>query len=247
MTLGLASAWALALVLFRAGGLLVALPALGARTVPQRVKLGLALALAWAAWAGAGAPQVAPPEALGALAAAAARETVLGLLAGLSARATLQVALGAGQLAAIAAGIGFGSLVDPASGAESSAVGELLHVAAQAGALALGLHREAVAWFARSLVAHPPGAPGGFAELARRVVLECTGASALAVRLAFPVLAAVLLGHVAMAVTSRMAPQLSLQHVGFSIALGAGGFALWLVAPAIAEATARAAVAALPR
>jgi flagellar biosynthetic protein FliR len=245
VSLALASAWAFALVLFRTSGLLVTLPVLGARTVPARVKLGLALVVAWAAYAGAGSPVAAPPEAFGPLAASAARETVLGLLAGLSARVTLQAALAAGQLASTATGIGFGSLVDPTSGAESNAAGELLYQVAQAGALALGLHREAIAWLARSVRAFPPGAPAGFAELAQRAVWDATGAAALAVRVAFPVLAAVLIGHVAMAVTSRMAPQLSLQHVGFSLGLLAGGGAFYLVAPAMADAIARAAVASL--
>jgi flagellar biosynthesis protein FliR len=158
---------------------------------------------------------------------------------------TLQAALAAGQLVSVAAGIGFGALVDPTSGAESNAAGELLHVVAQGAAIALGLHRDAIAWLARSVRAFPPGAPGGVAELAQRAIWESTGAAALAVRLAFPVLAAVLLGHVTMAVTSRMAPQLSLQHVGFSVALLAGGGAFYLLAPTIAEGVARAAVAAL--
>jgi flagellar biosynthetic protein FliR len=64
------------------------------------------------------------------------------------------------------------------------------------------------------------------------------------VRLAFPVLAAVLLGHACMGVMSRMAPQLNLSNVGFSIAILAGGLGVYLAAPGVAELAARAAVAA---
>jgi flagellar biosynthetic protein FliR len=247
VTIPLASAWAFGLVLFRASGLVLGMPVLGARTVPPRVKLALATVVAWAAWAGAGSPAVAPPETLWALASVATRETAFGVLAGLAARMTLQAALAAGQLASLSTGIGFGSLVNPSSGAESNAGGELLFVVAEATALALGIHREAIAWLARSVRAFPPGAPAGLAELAQRAIVEATGAAALAVRLSFPVLAAVLLGHVASAVASRMAPQLSLQHIGFSIAIVAGGGAFYLVAPAVADSVARAALAALPR
>jgi flagellar biosynthetic protein FliR len=245
VTLALPTAWAFALVLFRTGGLLVAAPVLGSRSVPPRVKLGLALALSFAAFAGAGSPGAAPPESMGALAGLAIRETAFGALGGLAARMTLQVALAAGQLAGVATGMGFGAMLDPSSGAESNALGELLHTLAQAGAIALGLHREAIAWLAASVRRFPPGADAPLRELAERAIFEATGAAALAVRLGFPILAAVLLGHVAMAVTSRMAPQLSLQHVGFSVAIAAGGFAFYLVAPAIADAVARAAVASM--
>jgi flagellar biosynthetic protein FliR len=223
------------------------MPVLGARNVPSRVRLALALAIAWAAWSGAGSPVAAPPETVWALAKASVGETAFGLLAGLAAKVTLQAAIAAGQLASLSTGIGFGSLVNPASGAESTAGGELLFLVAEATALAFGLHREAIVWLARSVRAFPPGAPAGYAELAQRVVVEATGSAALAVRLSFPILAAVLIGHVATAIASRVAPQLSLQHIGFSVAIVAGGGAFYVVAPSIAEAIARAAMTALPR
>ena len=244
MVLPLGAAWAFGLVLLRTFGLLLGAPILGTRTVPVRVKAGLAFAIAAAVWAGAGAPEALPPATLWPLASAVAAETALGLLAGLGARGVLQAAIAAGQLASLAAGIGFGAMVDPSSGAESNAVSELLHLTAQAGAVALGLHREAIAWLARSVAAFPPGSPLALGELANRVVWETTGAAAIAVRLSFPVLAAVALGHFAMAVTGRMAPQLNLNNLGFSISLLTGGAAFYLLAPSIADAIARMATAA---
>jgi flagellar biosynthesis protein FliR len=142
--------------------------------------------------------------------------------------------------------MGFSALVDPLTGAESNAVSETLFIGAQASAVALGLHREAVAWLARSAVAWPPGAARGLSDLALRAVGQAAVAAALAVRLAFPVLAAVMVAHAIMGVASRMAPQLSLSNVGFSAAILAGGLALWLAAPAAAELAARAAIAAFP-
>lgn len=245
MDFPLAAAWGFGLVLLRTFGLFLGAPILGARTVPVRVKAGIAFAIAAAVWAAAGSPEVAAPATLWPLATAVASETALGLLAGLGARAVLLAALSAGQLASQSAGIGFGAMVDPSSGAESNAVSELLHVTAQAGAVALGLHREAIAWLARSTAAFPPGATHGLGELATRVVWETTGAAALAVRLAFPILAAVSLGHFVMAVTGRMAPQLNLNNVGFSVSLLAGGGAFYLLAPSIANAIALMATAAL--
>jgi flagellar biosynthetic protein FliR len=218
---------------------------LSARLVPARWRIGLAVVLAWVAWNAAGAPPARVPEHLGALAAAGARETALGLLAGLAARFVLQAALAAGHLASQAIGIGYGALIDPTSGAESNAVAEVLHTAAQAGAVALGLHREAIAWLARSALAFPPGAELSLRTTALQVVWETTGAAALGARLAFPMLCAVLLGQVLMAAIGRTAPQLNLSTLGFSVAVVAGGGAFYLVAPVLADTVARAAVSAI--
>ncbi len=247
MTFPAASAWALGLLLTRTAGLFLAAPVVSARVVPARVRLGLAVLVAWTAYAGAGAPAAALPEGLGSFGLAIASETALGLLAGLSARFVLQAALAAGQLASLSMGLGFGAIIDPSSGAESNALGELVYTAAQAGAVALGIHREAIGWLARSALAFPPGAALTLRDRAVEVVWQATGAAALGARLAFPVMSAVLVGQVVMAVLGRTAQQLNLSTIGFSVAILAGGGSLYLVAPAAAELAARAAVAALAR
>lgn len=245
MELPLATAWGFGLVLLRTLGLFMTAPLLASRTLPSRVRMGLGLAVALAVFTGAGAPAVAPPATLWRLASAGAVETALGLLAGFSARAVLDAALAAGQLMSVSAGLGFGSMVDPHSGAESNATAELLSVTAQGAALAAGAHREAIGWLARSLAAHPPGGAAALRTLAARAILEATGTAALAVRLAFPVLAAVMVGHLVLGMLSRTAPQLGLGNVGFTISLLAGGGAFYLVAPGAADIAARAAIAVL--
>ncbi|HTT71490.1 MAG TPA: flagellar biosynthetic protein FliR [Anaeromyxobacteraceae bacterium] len=247
MTLPLASAFAFLLVLLRTTGLFLSAPVLSARVVPARPRLALALLVAFAVYCGVGAPAVRAPEHLGALSLAAAAEGALGLLAGLSARFTLLAALSAGHAASISMGVGYGALLDPSSGAESNSAGELLYTVAQAGAVALGIHREAFAYLARSVAAFPPGGPLSLHELAARVVWDGTMAAALGARLALPMLSAVLVGHVVMAVLGRSASQLNLRTLGFSVAILAGGGAFYLVAPPAAEMAARAALQTLAR
>jgi flagellar biosynthetic protein FliR len=212
--------------------------------VPARIRLAIAFALALAVHAGAGSPAVIPPGSLFGLAAAGAQEAALGLLAGLAARWVLDAALAAGHLAGLTAGLGFSALVDPLTGAESASVSQILFVAAQGAAVAIGVHREAVVWLARSVSTWPPGSPVELGPLAQAAVGQALVSVALAVRLAFPVLGAVLLGHLVLGLLTRMAPQLNLSNVGFTIAILAGGLALYLTAPSIAEYAARAAVAA---
>jgi len=243
--LPLESAWGFGLLLLRTLGLFLTAPLLATRVVPVRARLGLGLAVAFAVWSGAGAPSAAVPDGAWPLAIGAAAETALGALSGFAARMVLDAALAAGHLMSLSSGIGFGALVDPASGAESNAVSQLLFAAAQGAALGMGLHREAIAWLARSALAFPPGGPLALRQLAMRAVWEGAGAAALSVRIAFPVLAAVMVGHLVLGVLGRTAPQLGLGNVGFALGILAGGFAFYLVAPAAAEIAARAAIAAL--
>jgi flagellar biosynthetic protein FliR len=240
----LATAYGFALLLFRTTALFTTAPVLGAKVVPGRIRLGLSLGVALAVFAGAGAPAVAPPAGLASLVVAAAGETAVGLLAGLGARWLLEAALAAGHAAGLAAGLGFSAVVDPFTGAESNAVSQTIFVVAQGCAVALGVHREAIAWLARAAVAFPPGGPVDVPSLAVHTIGVGAVSIALSVRLAFPVMAAVLLGHAVMGVMGRMAPQLSLGAIGFSVAILAGGWALYLAAPAAAELAARAAFAA---
>jgi flagellar biosynthesis protein FliR len=61
-----------------------------------------------------------------------------------------------------------------------------------------------------------------------------------------PILAAVLAAYAITGILTRTAPQLSLSNVGFSIAILAGGGALYLVVPHAAELVARTTIAAFP-
>ena len=233
------------MVLFRTGALCSAAPIFGARPIPARLRIIVAVMLAYAGFAGAGFPVFTGGTA--AVVAGAAVETLIGLSAGLSSRFALDGASAAGQLIAQGMGLSFGASLDPLHGVESTSVGEILSMIATGAALAAGLHRDLVAWLCRSLITVPPGGALEVSTLASAVVTHALSSVALAVRMAFPVMAAVTFGHVALGVIGRTAPQLNISSVGFSITILAGGTALYMVAPAIAEMAANAAREALAR
>jgi flagellar biosynthetic protein FliR len=233
------------LVLTRAGALCATAPLLGMKTVPARLRVAVAIALGFTAFTGAGAPPFAAWQDPDPLVMAALSEAVTGLAAGLAARLCLDAIMGAGHVIGLGMGLGFGAVIDPLHGAESTSISELLSFLALASAVALGLHRDLVAWLCRSVMEAPPGTRLDLAQVAAGVVTEASRAAALSVRLAFPILAAVTMGHVALGVLTRAAPQLGPANVGFTVAIFAGGGALYLLAPAMAEASAQAARAVL--
>lgn len=235
------------LVLFRCSALFAVAPVFGSKTVPARARLAVALAVSFAVFAGAGFPAFSFGTSLDELAQAAAVETLIGLCTGASVRVAMDAAMGAGHITALSMGIGFGAVLDPVDGAESTSVGELVSMLALAAFMAAGGHREMVAWLCRSFAATPPGSAVDLRALVLHVVTEGIGSIALAVRLAYPVMAAVLVGQVLLGVLSRAAPALNIGSIGFSVSILAGGGIFYVTAPLIAELAARAAVGALAR
>jgi flagellar biosynthetic protein FliR len=235
------------MVLFRSAALCSTAPLYGMKSVPARLRLGLSILLAYAAFAGAGFPPLATGGAVGPLLTGAFTETIIGFSAGMAARFALDAASAAGQIIATSVGLSFGATVDPVHGAETTSVGELVSMMALGAMLVAGLHRELVAWLCRSVVTIPPGAHLEIPRLAAAVVAHAISAVALSVRMAFPVMAAVTFGHVALGVVGRTAPQLNISSVGFSITILAGGGVFYMIAPTVAEMAAHAAQDVLAR
>jgi hypothetical protein len=139
------------LVLVRCTSLFLVAPIFSAKTIPALVRIGFAVPIAVAVFMGAGSPVFVGWDRTAALIPAVAMEILMGVGAGLAARFAIEAALGAGSAIAIAAGISFGSVIDPLHGAESTAIGDLLSYLTMAVALSTGLHRDAVVWLCRSV------------------------------------------------------------------------------------------------
>jgi flagellar biosynthetic protein FliR len=250
LTVALDTAQTFLLLLLRVGTFILLVPPFGETQVPPRIRVGLAIVLsATLMWA-------APASHLGELTLsgmfqAGLRETLLGLAGGLGTSLVFQAAGAAGFLAGTSMGLGFGAAA--AAGVDGAAIAQFLHVLALGALVGLGAHRQAIVWLYESVRAFPPGGlPGesgvGPAEIAR-LASTCINyglfSIALAIRVVFPVLATALLGHAAMGIVSRAAPQINLQSVGFSISILSGGTALYFAAPLMAQAVAQATLASL--
>jgi flagellar biosynthetic protein FliR len=229
------------LVLLRCGSLCMVAPLFGTKAVPMRIRAGITAAITSAVFTGIGMPPFLQWTDTGALAGAVVTETAIGLCGGLAARLAIEAAGAAGHVMSTAMGLNYGSSLDPIHGAESNAVSSLMSFTALGIAVGAGIHRDAIAWLCRSLIETPPGAGVDVRQLCAVVVSESVRSAALAVRLAFPVMAAVTFGNIAFGLLGRVAPQINLQSIGFGLAIFAGGGALYLVAPGAAEIAAQAA------
>lgn len=233
------------IVLFRCTGLVMVTPGLGSRTVPARIRLAAATLFALAAWSGSGAAALPVPESVAVLVLQAGREALVGIAGGIGAAWVLEAATSAGHMAGTTMGLGYGAQISPLTGSDSPALSQLISMTALASAVAMGIHREALLWLCRSLQSAPPGSAVDLRSLGTQALGQGILGMGLGARVAFPMLIAVTSGHFALGLAGKFAPQISLQSIGFSVALLAGGAAVYLFGPQASEVVARAAVAAL--
>ncbi len=229
------SATGFLLVLFRTTSLFMTAPLLGTQTIATRVRLGTAMVVAMVAYTASGSPRFEAWEQMVPLFNAVIAETLIGLSVGMCSRFVIEAAGAAGHAAGLSMGLGFSSLVDPLHGQESTVISQMLVFVSLGTAVAMGIHRDAIAWLCRSFIETPPGSALDIQTLTGVVIAEAARATSLSIRLAFPVLAAVIFGYVVSGVLGRAAPQMNLSNIGYAIALLAGGAALYYVAPVFAE------------
>lgn len=234
------------LVFLRCGGLFFGAPVIGAQAIPSSIRITVALPVAFAAFAGAGFP----PDTSDNLLVYALRclcEVILGLGTGMCARLVLAASAGAGHLAGLAMGIGFAQVLDPNEGGDSSPTAQITSTLSMVMFVAMGGMQTLIIWLGRSLTDLPPGSAFDLQRLAWAVVASGLHSVGLAVKLAYPVLAAVLVGQVGLAIVGRTAPQLNMSSVGFTVTIVAGAAVAAAVTPQITEIAAREALAALTR
>lgn len=218
-----ANLWALA----RISGVLITAPPFNNGAVPVRVRAGLALLLTVLL-----GPQVHAPAQLQPISAAAllvlAQQIVIGAAMGFVLRIVIEAFSYAGQLAGYAMGLSYGAVVDPTSGQSTPVLGQFYTLLATLLLLVNDVHLRLLAALAESFRALPVG-DGVFAPAGGWMLLVWAGnLFAAAVQVALPVLAAMLVVNIGMAITSRAAPQLNLFAVGFPATLLVGLAALWL-------------------
>jgi flagellar biosynthesis protein FliR len=214
LALSFSTLYGFLLVLARVAGVFVFLPLPGIKDGPQvaRVVMALAFTVALApSWPAVDASAVGP----GALAVFALSEAAFGITVGLAVAFLTEALLVAAQAIGMQAGFAYASMVDPTTQADSSVLLIFAQLAAGLLFFSLGLDRQVLRIFARSLLAWPPGSFHLSAGLAEAVVRIGGAMFSVGLRLALPVLALVLLVDVSLALLGRLNGQLQLLSMTF--------------------------------
>ncbi|TKS53958.1 flagellar biosynthetic protein FliR [Luteimonas yindakuii] len=214
----------------RVGALLMAMPLIGTRAIPARIRVMVALAISLAL-----APLLpAPPAYTGFDAATVlsiARELAVGAAMGFMLRLVFEAGALAGELISQGTGLSFAQMSDPLRGVNSGVIGQWFYLAFGLLFFAANGHLAMVALLVHSYEALPIGtalpdvratlsvAPEFFAVVLRG-----------AVSLALPVMVAMLAVNLAFGVLSRAAPALNPIQLGLPISVLVGLFLIAMLA-----------------
>jgi flagellar biosynthetic protein FliR len=209
-------------------------PLFALRPVPALVKAGAALVLAYLLAPVVRLPEI-PGEA-GVFALVVAGEVLVGLALGYAATLALHAFRVAGQLVDLETGLAMASLLDPETGAGVTLLGEFFYLLGLLLLLLMDGHHGLLRALADSFELVPPGTAAWSGGLAAEIARRFAAMFALALRLAAPVMAVLVVSDVALALVSRTVPQLNVFMLGFALKAGLGLVALILVLPLLAQA-----------
>jgi len=220
------------LVAVRLTAALMAAPVLGSRLLPVPVRIGLALLLAVVL--GPVIPVSEVPTTMAGYVVAIGREALLGLLAGFGVQVIFLTVQFAGGLVGLQMGLSLAGMIDPLSAEHDTVLERFLMALATLVFLQVdGLHLFLLG-LQGLFVAMPVGGPM-LPGLGAESLIQMVGATFVAaVRMAVPMLGALLLADVGLALAARTVPQLNLFAVGFPLKLTLGFFSLSLALPPLA-------------
>lgn len=226
--------WQFVVVLVRTLVIFSALPLLGGRTVPKRIKVGLATAIAVVLMPGV--PFTLPPNWLqpGHLIMALGAEILVGLVLGFAMRLIMAAVELAGNVLGFQVGFAMANALDPMSQVQTPVFGQLMTVLATLLYFQIDGHLLVLLALGSSFQLIPPFG----AHLSAPLLPDVTGlvqrTYETGLRLAFPVMAATFLVHVTMGLLGRLVPQMNILLASFPITISVGFLVLGLGLPFIA-------------
>ncbi|NIA53661.1 flagellar biosynthetic protein FliR [Massilia sp. TW-1] len=211
-------------------GLVAAAPVFGNTAVPILIKttLGVLLAAIVAPTLPA-VPAVDPTSWAGIL--IVAQELLIGMAMGFAMRLVFAAIEFAGEVASTTMGFSFATFFDPTSAGRSSAISQFLALVATMAFLAMNAHLVLIEALVESFFTLPISASPMSVTAPLEMVRWGSRVFSAGMQIAMPMVAAMLIANIALAILTRAAPQLNLFGIGFPITLGAGFLVISLTIP----------------
>ncbi|MFO1336639.1 MAG: flagellar biosynthetic protein FliR [Burkholderiaceae bacterium] len=207
-----------------------AMPVLGQRLVPMRVRVALAFLVALCA--SGVAPPVAPvPLDSPAAVLLVVQQLLIGLSLGFAVRVVFATVEFAGEIAGLQMGMNFAGFFDPVTATQTTAVSSFFSNLVAFLFIVVNGHLTVIAAVVQSLTAFPVG-PEPFAFL-HTAQPQQWGAEIFTMGLwiALPLIAIMMFVNLVLGVISRVAPQTHIFSIGFPITMGVGLTSLLFMLP----------------
>jgi flagellar biosynthetic protein FliR len=202
----------------RVGSCLMVAPVFSGQTVPVRIRIVLAGAIALIL-----APNIVIPQQLSAFSIAGlvvtAQQVVIGIALGFCLQLVFDTIVFGGQIIATSMGLSYAMALDPIRGTGSTALGEMYSIFVTLVFLTLNGHLRLIEVLADGFRTLPIGGTGFGAPDLWQVVMWGGSLFGGALSIALPATTALLIVHLAFGMISRAAPALNLMSVGFPVML----------------------------
>ncbi len=232
--------------LVRIAALVGTAPILGDPSVPRRVRIGLAIFITLCVAPGVPViPNVALMSGDGFV--LIGRNLLIGAAMGFSVKLAFAAIEYAGDLMGLQMGLGFATLVNPETNDQDPILGGLLKYFAMLAFLVANGPLMMIAGVSESFQTLPiAGVTGAFDDW-KSLVLEGGVIFGLALHLALPVIAALLVTNIALGVMTRAAPQLNVFSIGFPITITVGLVVLGVSLPVLLTMSDNTVIASVSR
>src|SRR5688500_7302891 len=189
-------------------------PIFGGRSVPATVKIGLSLLLSLVFLPLASARVTALPDEMPAFLALVARELLVGAIVGFAVMLVFLALQAAGHIVGLQMGFSLANVVNPLTADHASLIDQFYALLAALVFFTMNGHHALIVAIQQSFDVAPVGAAGLGLPPASILLGWGRDLFSIAARISLPVVAALLLADVAMAVIARSVPQLNVFVVG---------------------------------
>lgn len=218
--------------LLRVSSVFVAIPVFSGRFVPNRVRVGLALAITFFI-----VPSVPSTPLIDVWSheglVTGLQQLLIGLMMGFILQLVFSAVIFAGQAIAYSMGLGFASMVDPGTGVTVPMVSQFYLVLTTLLFLTLGGHLVLIQLLVDSFQSLPIGTEGIERVDIWSVIAWSSRLFSAGLLMALPAMASLLMVNIAFGVVTRAAPQLNIFAVGFPITLLLGAILMWVTLPSV--------------
>jgi flagellar biosynthetic protein FliR len=221
------------LVLARISAAVIAMPLFGARGVPSQTKIGLALLLALIV-VPLQAPSLHPvPTNLIVFSSLIGSEVLIGLALGVAVSLIFQAMEMGASLVGVQMGFGIGAVIDPVTGGQVGSLDQFYQLIVTLVFFAVNGHLLVIQGLLHSFQVVPPGGADISLIAGDKVAPFFASLFVVAIRIALPVVGALLLTDVAMALVGRTVPQMNILIVGFPVKIAVGLLVLAAAMPLV--------------
>jgi len=210
------------LTLMRVSLVVFLMPFWGGEYFPPTVKAAVCLMLTMAVWPHLSFPGVLMPAHPWELGVMLFSELILGMMMGLCVHFIFAGIQLGGEIMGFQMGFTMMTLADPASGSQVSITSHILHMVSLVVFLSLDGHLHLLRAMADSFSLIPPGGIRLSGVLTGDILALSGGMFVLAVKIAAPVMAAILMVELTLALMGRAAPQMNLLTLGFPAKIAVG-------------------------